>query len=128
MNQQRSSCGSRLVLVADDNCDAADCLAVLLRFEGLEVHIAYDGLKAIECADALHPHAAVLDINMPGATGYEVARWIRNQAWGRCTALVALTALDDAQTRSQARSAGFDTHLTKPADATDIMRAFSDLM
>jgi CheY-like chemotaxis protein len=114
------------VLVADDNVDAADVLAFLLTDCGYTVRTAYDGPAAIHAADAWRPGVAVLDIKMPGATGHEVARWIRQQPWGRATLLIALTAYGSPADREQTRAAGFDVHLVKPASPTeliDILRA-----
>jgi CheY-like chemotaxis protein len=109
------------VLVADDNVDAADVLAFLLTECGYTVQTAYDGLAAMKTADEWRPDAAVLDIKMPGATGHEVARWIRQQPWGGETLLVALTAYGSPADREQTRAAGFDVHLVKPASPADLL-------
>ena len=109
------------VLVADDNVDAADVLAFLLTDCGYRVQSAYDGLAAMKAADACRPAVAVLDIKMPGATGHQVARWIRQQAWGGGTLLIALTAYGSPADREQTRAAGFDVHLVKPASASELI-------
>jgi two-component system CheB/CheR fusion protein len=101
-------------LLADDNVDAADLLAVILRAEGHAVDVAYDGRAAIERAGAAPPHAMVLDIGMPGANGYEVARWARAQPWGADVLLVAVTGWGIEQDGDQALAAGFDVRLVKP--------------
>jgi PAS domain S-box-containing protein len=106
----------RRVLVTDDNRDAADSLAVMLRLGGHEVHTAYDGHAAVEAAARLRPDVAVLDIGMPGMTGYEVARRIRSEPWGRAVVLVALTGWGQEEDKRRATEAGFDRHLTKPVD------------
>jgi signal transduction histidine kinase len=79
------------VLVADDNVDAAETLALVLRFAGYEVHIAHSGKAALELGAQLRPEALILDIGMPGLTGYETARLIRAEAWGRNAVLTNLT-------------------------------------
>lgn len=111
------------VLVADDNVDAADVLAVLLGECGYAVQTAYDGLAAMKAAEALRPRAAVLDIKMPGASGHDVARWIRRQPWGAETLLIALTAYGSPADRALTRDAGFDLHLVKPASPAELLEA-----
>ena len=103
------------VLVADDNRDAADTLALCLQFDGHVVTVAYDGLAAIEMAAREQPTVMLLDIGMPGLDGYEVARRVRQQAWGRRTLLVALTGGGVDWVHAQA--AGFDVYFRKPIDA-----------
>ncbi|HET7670099.1 MAG TPA: PAS domain-containing protein [Burkholderiales bacterium] len=103
------------VLVADDNRDAADSLARLLGAYGHEVRVAYDGLSAIQLFDQFAPDVAVLDIGMPGADGYEVARRLRAKH-GAAPHLIALTGWGQEHDRARALAEGFDKHLTKPAD------------
>ena len=106
----------RTVLVAEDNRDAADTLAELLRLLGHTVHVAYNGLEAGEMAGKLRPEVMVLDIGMPGQNGYEVARHIRSQPWGRDPLLIATTGWGQQDDKRKAMEAGFDMHLTKPVD------------
>jgi hypothetical protein len=82
--------GCRIV-VADENRDAADSLALMLRILGHEVHTAGDGQEAVEAVEAFRPDVALLDVGMPRLTGYEAARRIREQPWGQRGVLVALT-------------------------------------
>ena len=103
------------VLVADDNRDAADSLERILALYGYEVKVAYDGRSAIELDSAFRPRVAVLDIGMPGANGFEVARSIRQSRDGTVT-LIALTGWGQEGDRRRAMDAGFDYHLTKPVD------------
>jgi PAS domain S-box-containing protein len=103
------------VLVADDNRDAADTLARFLETCGHEVRTAHDGLAAIAECERFAPHVAVLDIGMPGADGYAVARRLRERDGAR-PRLIALTGWGQEHDRSRALAAGFDNHLTKPAD------------
>jgi signal transduction histidine kinase len=106
----------RRILVADDNPDARESLAALLSLNGHEVFRAQDGSDALEAAERCRPDVALLDIGMPRANGYEVARHIRGQPWGRDMVLVALTGWGQESDRRRSREAGFDSHLTKPVD------------
>jgi CheY-like chemotaxis protein len=103
------------VLVADDNRDAADSLQRILSLYGYEVQVAYDGTAAMKLGEAFQPMVAVLDIGMPGANGFEVARTIRQQR-GDEIKLIALTGWGQEGDRRRAMEAGFDYHLTKPVD------------
>jgi CheY-like chemotaxis protein len=114
----------RRVLVADDNRDAVRILSMLLRTLGQEVHSAYDGEEALERAAALRPDMVLLDIGMPRLSGYEVARRIRAEAWGKDTLLVALTGWGQDQDRRRSAESGFDRHLIKPITA----QALQDLL
>jgi signal transduction histidine kinase/ActR/RegA family two-component response regulator len=107
---------SPTVLVVDDNRDAADALAAVLRAEQISVRVAYGGQEAMSIAEAVHPHAIVLDIGMPEIDGYQVARWVRSRPWGEHVRLLAVTGWGQAQDRALARAAGFDEHLVKPVD------------
>jgi len=104
------------ILVADDNRDAADSLQKLLSLSGHDVRVAYDGVEAMRVAGEFSPRVAILDIGMPGVNGYDVARALRG-ARGDDVALVALTGWGQEHDRARALEAGFDHHLTKPADA-----------
>jgi CheY-like chemotaxis protein/anti-sigma regulatory factor (Ser/Thr protein kinase) len=110
------------ILVADDNTDATDLLADVLRLAGYSVHTAYDGRSAINMAHLYQPDVAVLDIGMPVASGLEVAEWIRQQDWGKKIMLIAVTGWGQQEDRKATSAAGFDIHLVKPANATEIMR------
>ena len=107
------------VLVADDNRDAADTLARILATYGHEVRVVYDGHAALDECERFAPHVAVLDVGMPGADGYEVARTLRN-ARGTRPKLIALTGWGQEADRNRAIDAGFDHHLTKPADPQSV--------
>jgi DNA-binding response OmpR family regulator len=104
------------ILVADDSQDGADSLAFLLRAAGHEVVTAYDGRTAIRLAEAHRPEVVLLDIGMPEVSGYDVARAIRREAWGRSMRLVALTGWGQAEHRRRSIEAGFDDHLVKPVE------------
>lgn len=113
------------VLLADDNADAANLLALLLEAEGHTIHTAYDGLAAMALAQAQRPEVMVLDIGMPGANGYEVARWVREQPWGAAVRLVAVTGWGHEHDGDQALDAGFDVRLVKPVDMAQLLAAVS---
>jgi CheY-like chemotaxis protein len=110
------------VLVADDNRDAADSLASLLEMSGNEVSVAHSGEEAFRLALLEQPQAIILDIGMPGMNGYEVARRVRAQAWGKKTLLIAVTGWGQAEDKKRSRDAGFDHHLTKPIDIAEVER------
>jgi PAS domain S-box-containing protein len=116
------------VLVADDNRDAAESLALVLRFSGYEVSIAFGGVEALETAARERPRAALIDIGMPGMSGHEVARRMRLEAWGRNAVLIALTGWGQEQDKQAAKAAGFDEHLTKPVDPEDVERILDRLL
>ena len=117
--------GARRVLVADDNRDAADSLAVILRLMGHEVRVAYDGEQALRAAPQFRPHAIVLDIGMPRVNGYDVASQARRAEWGRGVMLIALTGWGQQRDKARAAEAGFDHHLTKPVDAAALAALLS---
>ena len=104
------------ILIADDNRDAADSLALLLALEHHEVHVATDGTSALALAARVHPQVAVLDIGMPGLDGHEVARRLRAAPGGAEMLIVALTGWGQQEDRRKALAAGFDRHHTKPID------------
>jgi PAS domain S-box-containing protein len=104
------------ILVADDSQDGADSLAFLLKAAGHDVATAYDGRSAIELAEKNRPDVVLLDIGMPEVSGYDVARAIRREAWGRSMRLVALTGWGQAEHRRRSLEAGFDDHLVKPVE------------
>ena len=106
----------RNILIADDNQDALESLALMLRMEGHEVHCASDGEEALALAGLRKPEIVVLDVGMPKLDGCEVARRIRAESWGRAAVLVALTGWGQEVDRRRSREAGFDMHLVKPVD------------
>jgi CheY-like chemotaxis protein len=110
----------RRILVADDSPDAANSLAMMLRLAGHEVHTARDGQEAVEAAGWFRPDVALLDIGMPRLNGFEAARRIREQPWGRHMVLVAVTGWGQQEDKRRATEAGFDQHLTKPVDPADL--------
>src|SRR5262249_34731442 len=107
---------ARRILLADDNADALESLATVLRLRGHEVYSAPNGAIALETAVRHMPEVALLDIGMPLLDGYEVARRIRAEEWGKAITLVALTGWGQESDRRRSQEAGFDTHLVKPLD------------
>jgi PAS domain S-box-containing protein len=107
---------SRKVLIADDNSDAAESLATLLRLDGHEVAVVRDGHEALALWPQFLPEVALLDIGMPGMSGYEVAQRVRQADYGRAVMLIAATGWGQAQDRVAALAAGFNHHFTKPID------------
>jgi CheY-like chemotaxis protein len=118
---------SRRILVADDFPQSAAILARLLRQDGNEVQIAQDGIQAVETAAEFRPDVAVLDIAMPKLDGFDVARMIREQPWGRNMFLIALSGWGQQLDRQRTKEAGFDAHLTKPAKYETLMEILNRL-
>lgn len=104
----------RRILIADDFPESATTLAKLLEESGNQVETANDGLEAVEAAERFKPDIAVLDIAMPRLNGYEAARRIRAQPWGKDMILIAFTGWGQGRDRDRSKEAGFDMHLTKP--------------
>ncbi len=125
-NGEAASLTRRRILVADDNRDAADSLALMLTMMGGEVHATYDGLAAVEAAAAFRPDVIVLDVGMPGLDGYDAARRIREQAWGKDVVLIALTGWGQEEDRQRSEEAGFDHHLPKPVEPDALKRLLAD--
>src|SRR5688572_290607 len=117
----------RRILVADDFPQAAETLAGLLRQEGYEVQIAQDGLEAFRAAELSHPDVIVLDLAMPELNGYDAARKIREQPWGKQVVLIALTGWGQQRDRHRTKEAGFDAHLTKPVKYEAILELLGNL-
>jgi CheY-like chemotaxis protein len=105
---------SRQILVVDDNEDAAEMLALVLRKRGYAVVLAFDGEEALAMAQAHRPEVVLLDIGLPGIDGYEVARRLRARATSEQLMLVAVTGYGQPADRLRSREAGFDHHLVKP--------------
>ena len=126
--QPASRCGRAVpqagvasVLVVDDNRDAADSLAELLRALGMRVQVAYDGEDALRAVLAEPVDVAVLDIGMPGMDGCELAQRLRQQPGLEGLALIALTGWGQDGDRERFASAGFDHHLLKPVEAAALL-------
>ena len=115
----------RRILVADDNNDAVEALALQLQLAGHDVRTANDGMEALEVAESFAPQVVLLDLGMPRMDGYETARQIRRRSWGRGATLVALTGWGQQQDRQRTSAAGFDVHLVKPVTEFDLFHAIA---
>jgi CheY-like chemotaxis protein len=117
----------RRILVVDDNKDAAEMLGQLLETLGNEVRIAHDGPSALEAAAAFRPHVVLLDIGLPGISGYDVARKMRQMPEVKDALLVAQTGWGQDEDKRHSEQAGFNTHLVKPVPAADLCRLLDGL-
>jgi PAS domain S-box-containing protein len=116
---------ARRILVADDNRDAAESLAILLRLEGHAVDLAHDGQAALQAFAQRRPDVALLDIGMPRTNGLEVAREIRSRPGGQDVLLIAITGWAQDSDKERSRAAGFDHHLTKPIEPDALIELLS---
>jgi len=114
------------ILVADDVVDSMESMALALQILGHEVRTASDGTSALDAAVAFQPDVAILDIGMPGLTGYAIATRIRQHEWGRRMLLIALTGWGQRDDINQAHASGFNHHMTKPADFHAIKRLIDE--
>jgi PAS domain S-box-containing protein len=115
------------ILVVDDNKDSADSLSMLLRMSGHQTHVAYDGEEAVEAAEQARPEVVLLDIGLPKLNGLDVCRRIREQPWGKSMVLVALTGWGQVEDRRKSQDAGFDAHLVKPVNYTELTNLLASL-
>ena len=115
---------NKRILLADDNRDAAESLAIILRLEGHDVELAHDGQSALRSFAERRPDVALLDIGMPKTNGYEVARRIRATPDGGNVLLIAITGWAQDSDKAQSRAAGFDHHLTKPIEPETLIGLF----
>jgi PAS domain S-box-containing protein len=113
------------VLVVDDNPAAIETMGMLVKLLGHEVRTACDGQQAIEDAAKFLPDIVLMDIGMPKMNGYETAQHIRQQPWGQSMMLVALTGWGQDEDKQRTKEAGFDEHLVKPAEISELRRLFS---
>ena len=111
---------SRRILVVDDNIDTANALSQFLKLLGHETRTAYDGPTALVAAREYHPDVLLLDIGLPGMTGYDVARALRQEALFRNSLIVAISGYGKDEDRERSREAGIDHHLVKPIDHTTL--------
>ncbi|HEY3568090.1 MAG TPA: CheR family methyltransferase [Thermoanaerobaculia bacterium] len=114
---------TRRCLVIEDNVDAAESLALLLQLSGHEADVAFDGASGVEKARSFRPDVVLCDIGLPGGLdGYGVARAFRSDPALKSAFLIALTGYGQEEDRRRALEAGFDAHLTKPADIEELKR------
>jgi CheY-like chemotaxis protein/anti-sigma regulatory factor (Ser/Thr protein kinase) len=111
---------AKRILIVDDNVDGAKSMAIFTELLGHTVEVAYNGSEALEKFSTFRPDIVFLDIGLPGMSGFEVAQAIRQLPQAINTKLIALTGWGSEDTKRSARSVGFDEHLTKPVELTDI--------
>jgi len=116
------------ILLIEDNVDAGEILAELLRLSGHQVALALDGRAGLELFDRFNPQVVLCDIGLPGLTGYEVAMRMRERRPPRRTVLVALTGYGSAEARQRAIAAGFDRHVIKPVDPEVLLQLIDSAM
>jgi CheY-like chemotaxis protein len=119
--------GAPKVLIVDDNVDAADTLALVLKQIGCETRVAYDGPSALALAETFWPALALLDIGLPGMDGYELARRLRERPDAGHIRLVAVTGYARKSDGELARGAGFDEHLVKPVELDELVALLANL-
>lgn len=117
----------RRILVVDDNIDSAESLSMLLEISGHTVQMAHDGVEAVEKAANFLPEVVLLDIGLPRLNGYEAARKIRQEIWGKKMVLIALTGWGQEEDRQRSRDAGFDDHMVKPVDHIELMKSLDEI-
>ena len=117
--------GPARILLVEDNVDAAEALAELLRLWGHEVEVTHDGAAALHSAGAIRPGVVLLDIGLPGMDGYQVAGALRLLPELQGTLIVALTGYGQESDRQRSARAGFDHHLVKPVDLEELRRLVS---
>jgi len=116
----------RRILVVDDNHDSATSLALLLKMTGHQTKTAFDGLAALETAEAFRPEVILLDIGLPKMNGHDTCRAIRDKSWGKDILILALTGWGQEEDRRKTTEAGFDSHLVKPVDHVALNKLVSD--
>ncbi len=114
------------VLITDDNRDSADSLGMLLAAEGCAVSVTYFGAETMPLASLEKPDVMILDIGLPDISGYELARTLRAESWGKDVLLVAMTGWGQADDIARTKAAGFDLHFTKPIDFDVLLRSLRE--
>jgi signal transduction histidine kinase len=117
---------ARRILVVDDNQDSSEMTAVLLSMWGQNPRVAYDGPAALDAAKSFRPEIVLLDIGLPGLDGYEVAKRLRSEPWGKELLLVAVTGWGQASDLERTREGGFDHHLVKPIAPEQLRNIIAD--
>ena len=115
------------ILVADDNVDSADCLARLLKIAGHELRVAYDGPTALALATTFQPKVVLLDIGIPGSSGYEVAERLRQFGDEECH-LSGYYRMGQPEDQERLREAGFDYHLLKPVNPESLQQLLASIL
>ena len=115
------------VLIADDDRDGATTLSTLLQLEGYEVRAVHGGQDALDAAREFRPEVVLLDIGMPKITGYEAARRLRQRYGDDCPLLIAVTGWKQASDKILATLAGFDHHVSKPYEPSELITLLAKL-
>jgi DNA-binding response OmpR family regulator len=110
------------VLIADDYFDAAESLAMLVELAGLKTRVARRGDEALAQAMQWRPQVCVLDIDMPGCNGRDIARRLRQLSWAQRPLLIAVSGWTSIEERQRAFDAGFDYYFIKPMEPTELVR------
>ncbi|HJT77645.1 MAG TPA: ATP-binding protein, partial [Gemmataceae bacterium] len=127
-SEERAPSSRRRILVVDDNRDSAISLGMMLQLMGNEVRTAHDGLEAVRAAEVFRPDVVLLDIGLPKLNGYEAARRIRDEAWGRDMVLIAVTGWGQEDDKRRSKEAGFNFHLVKPVEPAALEKLLSGLL
>jgi PAS domain S-box-containing protein len=122
-----SAGNGRRILVVDDNRDGALTLAKMLSLLGNEVRTAHDGIQAVGKAEEFRPEVILMDVGMPGLSGYDATRRIREHSWGRSATIIAITGWGQEDDRIQSREAGCDGHLVKPINLPELEKLLDKL-
>lgn len=115
------------ILIVDDNKDAAAMLGQLLAHEGHEAREVHKAEAVLDFVRSFRPNAVLLDIVMPGLSGYDVARRLKERLPDTCPALIAVTALGRSADRILGKMAGFDYYLTKPCDFDALLAVLAEV-
>jgi CheY-like chemotaxis protein len=114
------------ILVVDDHRDAADSLAALMEICGADVRVCYNGPCGLAAAETFHPQVGLLDVDMPGMDGCELARELRQLAGSDPLLVIAVTGLGNETTRQRTAAAGFDLHYVKPVDPVVLIHTLAN--
>ncbi|MGV3600828.1 MAG: CheR family methyltransferase [Dyadobacter fermentans] len=127
ITEKHTKAAAKEILVVDDNTDAADTLAMLLKHQGHHTSISYSGAQALEMLDQQPVDVVLLDISMPQMDGFETARQIRKRPNGRQIMVIALTGYGQSEDKKRTRQSGFDGHLVKPVDLMELNELLAKL-
>jgi PAS domain S-box-containing protein len=125
-SRQQPAGNTNRVLVVDDNHDAAMTMAEVLKFDGHVTHVVQNGVEALAAFDEFKPNVVLLDIGLPEMDGYEVATQLRRRESGADPLLIAVTGYGQSNDRERSKAAGFDHHLVKPVDITELLALCAD--
>jgi CheY-like chemotaxis protein len=113
------------VLIVDDNADAAETLADMMRLEGFPVGVAFDGAAALSAFERIRPAVVLLDMGLPDMSGTAVAREMRSRPHGKSVQIIAVTGWGQEHDREHSREAGVDLHLVKPVDPVALLQTLT---